>query len=167
MLNGGGWACNTSKTRPEIRYRQIGTARAGDIVVSNINAVNRAICVLPPEGEKWLISPEFTILRPKNPAKVDTWYLWAVLRSAAVVAEWLSGATGVGRHRVDWQSLVEQRVPMLPYAEQKEIGDKYRKTMQHEAEIRRLRFAAQGLLAPLELEGEIAKDRLERAKPPK
>ena len=148
-------------------YKQIATAKPGDIVVSNINAVNRALCVLPPEGDVWLISKEFTILRPRAGVEVDTTYLWAVLRSAAVVAEWLSGATGVGRHRVDWDLLKGQRIPLLSPDEQKNIGDKYRKAQEFEAEIRKIHAQAQGDLSLLELEGEMARDRLERAKPPK
>lgn len=151
----------------EVGYKEVSTAKPGDIVVSNINAVNRAICVIPPEAEDLLISKEFTILRPLDAEQVDTTYLWAVLRSAAVVAEWLSGATGVGRHRVDWGLLKRQKVPLLPFEEQAAIGGLYRKAVQHEASIRRLRSEALGALASLELEGELAKDRLERAKPPK
>lgn len=85
----------------EVGYQEVITAHEGDIVISNINAVNRAICVLPKEAESFLISSEFTVLRPKR-EDLDPAYLWAVLRSAAVVAEWLSDATGVGRHRVGW-----------------------------------------------------------------
>jgi type I restriction enzyme M protein len=151
----------------EVNYKQISTAKAGDIVVSNISAVYRAICVLPAEAEKWLISKEFTILRPRPGVQVDTTYLWAVLRSAAIVAEWLSGATGVGRHRVDWDLLKVQQVPLLPYDEQKDIGSKYRSAQDHLMKIRKLTAEAQGALASLELEGELARDRLERAKPPK
>ena len=70
-------------------FTNVSGLKKGDIVVSNINAVNRAICVLPGDAEDLLISSEFTILRPKNKTDVDAYYLWAVLRSAAVVAEWL------------------------------------------------------------------------------
>jgi restriction endonuclease S subunit len=98
---------------------------------------------------------------------VDTVYLWTVLRSAAVVAEWLSGATGVGRHRVDWDLLQHQRIPLLPAAEQKKIGNFYRKAEEYQAKISELRAQAEGELSPLELEGEVARDRLARAKPPK
>jgi type I restriction enzyme M protein len=146
---------------------RVARGQAGDIVVSHINAVHRAIGVLPPEGEGWLISKEFTILRPKQGVKVDTYYLWTVLRSAAVVAEWLSSATGVGRHRVDWGLLRRQKIPALPYPEQKNIGDKYRQARKYAAEIEKLRAQAMGELSPLELEGEVARDRLSRAKPPK
>jgi hypothetical protein len=98
---------------------------------------------------------------------VDANYLWAVLRSAAVVAEWLSGATGVGRHRVGWDLLFEQRIPLLDPKEQKAIGDFYRKAEEHEQRIVGLHESAREYLAPLDLEGETAVDRLARAKPPK
>jgi len=151
----------------EINYGEMATALAGDIVVSNISAVYRAICVLPNTAEHLLISKEFTILRPKHNSKVDAAYLWAVLRSAAVVAEWLSGATGVGRHRVDWDLLKEQRIPLLPVDDQKKIGNMYRKVEEYADRIAQVRASADVALAPLELEGEIAIDRLARAKPPK
>jgi type I restriction enzyme M protein len=151
----------------EVGYSEVATAKAGDIVVSNISAVYRAICVLPGWAEELLISKEFTILRPKKSRKIDATYLWAVLRSAAVVAEWLSGATGVGRHRVGWDLLCDQRVPLLDASEQKIIGDYYRKAEEYERKIADLRASAITALAPLELEGETAVDRLARAKPPK
>ena len=66
-------------------------------------------------------------MRPKKGAKIDTAYLWAVLPSAAVVAEWLSDATGVGRHRVDWETLRSQRIPLLSSGDQQKIGKEYRK----------------------------------------
>lgn len=151
----------------EVGYSEVSTAKAGDIVVSNISAVYRAICVLPDWAEDLLISKEFTILRPKKERKIDPNYLWAVLRSAAVVAEWLSGATGVGRHRVGWDLLCNQRVPLLEPKAQKAIGDHYRKVEEYTAKIAAQREAADAALAPLELEGETAVDRLARAKPPK
>jgi len=145
----------------------VSTAKAGDIVVSNISAVYRAICVLPKSAEDLLISKEFTILRPQKSKKVDANYLWAVLRSAAVVAEWLSGATGVGRHRVGWDLLRDQRIPLLGSGEQKTVGDFYREAEEAEEHVAALRASAQAALAPLDLEGETAIDRLARAKPPK
>jgi len=151
----------------EVGYSGVSTAKAGDIVVSNINAVNRAICVLPDDAEDLLVSKEFTILRPKKGKRVDANYLWAVLRSAAVVAEWLSHATGVGRHRVGWDLLQSQRIPLLDGAKQRAIGDYYRKAAEHEQRIERLKAEAKAALAPLELEGATAVDRLARAKPPK
>jgi type I restriction enzyme M protein len=151
----------------EVGYTDVSTAKAGDIVVSNISAVYRAICVLPKSAEDLLISKEFTVLRPKKGVDVDANYLWAILRSAAVVAEWLSGATGVGRHRVGWDLLSRQKIPMLSAKARMAIGNFYRQAQEHEENIRQLRASAVAALAPLELEGETAVDRLAGAKPPK
>ena len=151
----------------EVSYKHISTAQAGDIIISNISAVYRAICVLPKWGEKLLLSSEFTILRIKDKNKLDPDYLWSVLRSSAVIAEWLSGATGVGRRRVDWDRLQHQRIPLLGSPEQKEVGKLFRRAEAFKARILQLEASALGALAPLELEGQLATDRLARAKPPK
>ena len=151
----------------EVTYSKISTAREGDIVVSNISAVYRAICVLPAEMERALISTEFTILGLKDGVEVDPMYLWSVLRSSAVIAEWLSGASGVGRHRVDWNLLKDQLIPVVPYPDQKKVGDYYRSVIAYQKSIQEHRVAALDLIAPLGLEGDSAKDRLARAKPPR
>lgn len=151
----------------EVSYKNVSTALAGDIIISNISAVYRAICVLPKWAEDMLISSEFTILRIKEEKKLDSAYLRAVLRSSAVIAEWLSGATGVGRHRVDWGRLKHQHIPLLPFKKQKMIGDLHRKAEEYEGKIIGLEKSVLKALAPLELEGELATDRLATAKPPK
>lgn len=84
----------------EISYTRVGRTTPGDIVVSNINAVNKAICVIPHDLGGLLISNEYTVLRPRPGVDADTLYLWSVLRSPAVTAEWISTASGVGRHRL-------------------------------------------------------------------
>ncbi len=122
----------------EVSYSQIGRARPGDIVVSNISAVYRAICVMPEDAEL-LVSNEFTVLRPKKGVEVDTLYLWSVLRSSAVIAEWMSGSSGVGRHRVGWDLLKDQRVPLLPYPEQQKVGKLLREAQKRDAEISQLK----------------------------
>lgn len=154
----------------EISYvGKVGTARAGDIVVSNISAVYKAICVLPPSHDRLLVTPEFTVLRitEEYVGRIDAMYLWSVLRSSAVIAEWLAHSTGVGRHRVEWSLLSEQKVPVLPYERQKEIGDMYRKAADLIRQSRDAMASAMDALVPLDLDGELARDQLARAKPPK
>ena len=122
---------------------------------------------MPDDLSHLLVSNEFTVLRPRPGVQADAYYIWSVLRTAGVIAEWLSGASGVGRHRVDWGVLRNQQIPLYPYERQKKIGDLYRDIHAREEETRRLAEAAAESLAELDLEGEIAKDRLARAKPPK
>jgi type I restriction enzyme M protein len=154
----------------EISYAgKVGYAKIGDIVVSNISAVYRAICVLPAGREKALVTPEFTVLRIKKEraGEIDAMYLWSVLRSSAVIAEWLAHSTGVGRHRVEWDLLREQSVPILPFAQQKAIGDLYRKAAQLAQQSADAMAQAVVGIATLDLDGEVARDQLARAKPPK
>ena len=151
----------------EVSYPTISHATVGDIVVSNINAVNGAICVMPDGMDDLLISNEFTALRLKSGAATDAHYLWSVLRTSGIVAEWLSGASGVGRHRITWDVLKEQRVPLLPIDRQVAVGDLYREALSRQAEARALSEEALGYIAGLALEGEEARDRLARAKPPR
>lgn len=151
----------------EVTYKHVMAARADDIVVSNINAVNKAICVVPPDLEGLLISNEYTILRLREDADADPLYLWSVLRSAAVVAEFLSGSSGQGRHRVDWGRLRVQKVPLVDPGQQGAIGAHYRAVLGYERSIRESQAAAKTALAFLDLDGATALDKLARAKPPK
>ena len=151
----------------EISYARVGMTRVGDIVVSNINAVNRAICVIPAGFDGLLVSNEFTVLRLKPGVTADPQYIWSILRSSAVIAEWLSAASGVGRTRVNWSVLETQTIPLLPDAQQREIGDLYRSVDAHERQIQHVRDDALSRLSVLDLECEIARDRLIRAKPPR
>jgi type I restriction enzyme M protein len=150
----------------EVSYSHIGRAKHGDIVVSNISAVYRAICVMPKDLDL-LVSNEFTVLRLKSDVEADPLYLWSILRSSAVIAEWMSGSSGVGRHRVGWELLREQRIPMLPLSEQEEIGGLLRMAEERDREIAELRKSAEEALDGLGLEGSEPRERLVRAKPPK
>lgn len=151
----------------EISYPKVGTMAAGDIVLSNINAVHRAICVLPAGMDDLVVSNEFTVLRKKPSADIDPAYLWSVLRSTAVVAEWITGSSGMGRHRVDWDVLRYQKVPLLSPDRQRQIGNLIREAEEHEVKKAKCIQSAQGGLAGLDLEGETAKERLVRARPPR
>ncbi len=151
----------------EISYTNIGTAKVGDIVVSNIGAVYGSITVIPEGMEELLTSSEFTVMRLKDGIKADPWYLWSILRSPAVLAQWISDSSGVSRHRVGWAELKKQVVPLLPYEKQKEIGNLFRSAVKHEEEAIKLMKNAGEELTSLELDAEEAKSRLRKAKPPR
>ena len=161
--------CQRGETRlgREVTYSTIGTAKPGDLVVSSMGAVYKAIGVIRDGMDDLLISSEYMILRIKPDAKVDPMYLWSVLRSPAVVAEWLSGASGLARHRVNWDVLKAQSVPLLPYAEQQKIGDLYRAAHDRLVESDNLAKSADNALSTLDLDNAKAKERLERSKPPR
>lgn len=151
----------------EVTYKKISVAQVGDLVVSGMGAVYRAICVVPEGKQDLLISSEYTILRPKPGVELDTMYLWSVLRSAAIVAEWLTASTGMARHRVDWGILKRQTIPLFPFTQQQRIGGMYREALECNLEAGRLKAEAMAALSSLKLEGDAARDKLERAKPPR
>lgn len=152
----------------EVSYSKIFIAKANDIIISNINAVNKAIAVMPADLESLLISPAFSILRikPSLIDHIDPMYIWSVLRTPAIVAEWLSHTTGFGRHYVDWNLIRKQRIPLLPYPKQRHIGNIFRELIKIEQEILFKQKIASDEIAALGLEDIRAKDRLVKAKPP-
>uniref|UniRef100_A0A6M3ID74 Putative methyltransferase n=1 Tax=viral metagenome TaxID=1070528 RepID=A0A6M3ID74_9ZZZZ len=153
----------------EVSYNKIFKAVKNDIIISNINAVNRAIAIMPSDLVSCLISPAFTIIRIKQAYqdKIDPMYIWSVLRSPAVSAEWLSHTTGFGRHYVDWQLIKKQRIPLLLFSKQKQIGDIYRTLLQYERDIIEKQNEAQNQISLLGLDDIRAIERLQKAKPPR
>jgi type I restriction enzyme M protein len=151
----------------EISYAKVGRTRPGDIVVSNINAVHRATCVVPDDLGDLLTSNEFTVLRLKRGIKADPVYLWSILRSTAIIAEWMSNSSGVGRHRVDWAVLRKQKIPLISADKQREIGNYHRRADRLQKEIQAHRAAALHAMQGLDLESVEARDKVDRAKPPK
>lgn len=152
----------------EVSYSKVFVAKENDIIISNINAVNKAICVLPSGMSDVLISPAFSILRikPEKADCVDSMYVWSVLRTPAIVAEWLSHTTGFGRHYVDWELIKKQQIPLLPYPKQKRVGGNIRELIAYEQEILVKREQAATEINVLGLDDERACERLVTAKPP-
>lgn len=154
------------KLGKEISYDEVGIVKTGDIVVSNLGSVYGATCILPAEYSQMVVTNEFTVMRLRPNAPVDPYYLWSVLRSPAVRAEWLSGATGLARHRIRWEDLAKQKVPLLPLDKQEAIGDLHREANRLRAEVEALRDKAKAGLVGLNLDAEAALERMIRAKPP-
>lgn len=68
---------------------------------------------------------------------------------------------------MNWGTLKEQRVPLLPSEQQQAIGELHREALAREAEAAQLTSEALSAIAHLDLEGEAARDRRARAKPPR
>ncbi|MBR0670494.1 N-6 DNA methylase [Neoroseomonas soli] len=85
---------------------------AGDVVISNINAIHGAVCVVPKECDGCVVTSEFTVCRAKE--SVDPKVLWLLLRSPEARADLLLLATGIGRTRVRWGNAADLRLPTPP-----------------------------------------------------
>lgn len=147
-------------------YSKLFALKAGDIVVSNINAVHGAIAVVPSECEGWVVSSEFTVLHPKEGQDADV--ICEVLRSAAIRAQMLMSSTGMGRTRVSWDSFKDIRLPSISKSAAMEI--KNLKTMMLESR-RSARLSSERLLSLVEgsvcIPGDRDKRILEALKPPR
>jgi type I restriction enzyme M protein len=151
----------------EITYNEVQRGQEGDIVVSNVNMAHGAVGVLPKDLVHTLASTEFTIMRVKD-ARFNSWFLWGFLRSPEVRARLLSQATGLGRHRVEWEFLRDIPVPLIDSKEQEHIGGQYQEAVQAVWEAEALRGTTDGdLFGKLNLDNAWAVRRLQAAKPPK
>ncbi|EGJ22109.1 putative restriction endonuclease, N6_Mtase domain protein [Cereibacter sphaeroides WS8N] len=139
--------------------------RAGQIVVSHINAVNGSICVVPEYLAGSVVTSEFTIFEAVP--GVDPRLIWAILRSPEIRAEFLIRASGAGRTRVRWNTISNILVPVPQGDLATKVVDDLRRA---EAELRaafELRMEAQ---RKIEAELLLATDRaigtLQAFKPP-
>lgn len=151
----------------DIGYARMRTARIGDIVVSNIGAVHGSIGVITDDTTHLLISDEYTILRPIAEKQVDSHYLCAILRTPAIIAEWLSSASGIARQRVDWEAMQHQLVPLVVPAAQEQIGGKNRSAALCRQQALELEQEAMHALVGYGLFGEEPRQRIDRAMPPR
>ena len=89
-------------------------------MLSNINAVNGAIGIVPEELDGLVVTSEYTVLRPN--AGMDVSALWTLLRSPVARADMILLSTGIGRTRISWKQIKELRLPVLDAKQVKELS---------------------------------------------
>lgn len=152
--------------RETIKSPALYVVRTGDLVVSHINAVNGAICVIPDELDGAVVSSEYTVLTPKE--GVSPYALWAILRSPEIRADFLTRASGLGRTRIDLDVLLSLPIPSPTDKQTKESSQAFAKALELEAEARRLRAEAQQELEKhMDLTSEAAERIILAFKPPR
>lgn len=91
-------------------YATLLRVHAGDLVVSNINAVHGAIAIVPPELDGHVVSNEYTICRVKE--GVDPKLVWLLARSPEARSDLVLLASGIGRTRVTWENVRDLEIAM-------------------------------------------------------
>jgi len=138
----------------------------GQIVISHINAVNGSICVVPSEYDGYVITSEYSAF--DHQATADPWVLWTILRSPEIRAEFLVRASGVGRTRVDWDTIAEVSVPTPGPEISRSITSELEEANRLLAEVEERRTRARQLAnETYGLASDEAQAILRRFKPPK
>jgi type I restriction enzyme M protein len=139
--------------------------RAGDIVISHINAVHGAIAVVPEELDGSAVTSEFTVCRPKN--GIDPRLVWSLLRSPEARADFLITATGIGRTRVKTEQAKKIDLPTVDEAIATPLVQALRRAEELEREARKLRQEARiKFEAEFDLANERAREIIAAFKPP-
>ena len=146
-------------------YSKLYRVSAGDIVISNINAVHGAIAIVPNDLDNFVVTAEYTVCRAK--ADVNPRLVWLLLRSPEARSNLILLSTGIGRSRVSWDRISALKLPMPPNETVKESIDAINKAEELESEARKLRrHTFRSLDDMLGLDGTEAKAILEAFKPP-
>jgi type I restriction enzyme M protein len=93
------------KETSDIKYNILLKVSAGDIVISNINAVHGAIAVVTEDYSGCYISSEYTLCRAKD--GYDPKLVWMLARSPQSRGDLILLASGMGRTRVRWENARE------------------------------------------------------------
>lgn len=156
-----------TKFGSEIGYSEVKRGQPGDVVMSHINAVHGALCVLSESLSDVVISKEYSILRVTEEEKFDPLYLKLILRSPEFRAMLLSRSSGGGRHRVDWDALRNLKIPAMALEKQRAITSDIRRAKDLRQQADELeKESVDTLWDQLHLRNEEALHRLKAAGPP-
>ncbi|MGB9372058.1 MAG: hypothetical protein WCB79_09045, partial [Halobacteriota archaeon] len=155
-----------SRLGKELSYANLMKIEEGDLVISRIAACYGSVALITKNLTHLLVSSEFIILRIRD-KRYDPWFLWGFLRSSEVRARLLSEATGLNRHRIQWEDIKTIPVPLIADL-QKLVSNKYQEFFEARKRAEENKEAADALLnTRLHTDNEWAVRRLKVAKPPR
>jgi type I restriction enzyme M protein len=147
-------------------YDTLYRVRAGDIVISHINAVHGAVAVIPPELDGLVATKEYTVCRPQG--EYHPYLIWQMLRTPEARADLLLSSTGMGRTRVDWQIVSNLQLPVPT----EEVGQATVEAIERARDLERkarelYEEAGASIAAALNLDNAEARALLAAFKPPR
>jgi type I restriction enzyme M protein len=160
--------CRTEEKRigKEINYAKMKVVRTGDIVFSEYNAFHGAIGYITEEFDGALASGSYTVVKCHNDR--NSLYLWSILRTTEIRADFLSSAIGMGRQTISWDNIKNVQIPLLQPEKRDEIAKKIMNAWQLEKEAQETIRSIYSLLdTEFNVESEVSKNRFLAAKPPK
>jgi type I restriction enzyme M protein len=160
--------CRSEEKRigQEINYTKMKIVRTSDIVFSEYNAFHGAIGYITEDFDGALASGSYTVVRCHN--NKDSLYLWSILRTTEIRADFLSSAVGMGRQTISWDNIKNVQVPFLSSEKRKEITEKILNAWKLEKEAQdSIKNIYSILDTEFNVESELSKSRFIAAKPPK
>jgi len=160
--------CRTDEKRlgKEINYSKMKIVRTGDIVFSEYNAFHGAIGYVTEEFDGALASGSYTVVKCGD--KKNSLYLWSILRTTEIRADFLSSAIGIGRQTVSWDNIKNVQIPFLSQEKREQIGKKIINAWKMEKEAQEsIKNIYTFLDTEFNVESELSKNRFLAAKPPK
>ncbi|MGW0212115.1 N-6 DNA methylase [Streptomyces sp. NPDC003233] len=147
-------------------YDTLYRVRAGDIVISHINAVHGAIAVIPDQLDGLVATKEYTVCRPH--VGYHPFLIWQMLRTPEARADLLLSSTGMGRTRVDWNIVSKLQLPVPSEEVSKATVDAIQKARDLEQQARELyQSAGTSIGTALNLDNQEARALLAAFKPPR
>ncbi len=147
-------------------YDTLYRVRAGDIVISHINAVHGAIAVIPEELDGLVATKEYTVCCPRE--GYHPFLIWQMLRTPEARADLLLSSTGMGRTRVDWDIVSKLQLPVPSEEISKATVDAIQKARALEQQARQLyETAGASIGRALNLDNAEARSLLAAFKPPR
>ena len=150
----------------EINYNKMKIVRTGDIVFSEYNTFHGAIGYISEEFDGALASGSYTVARCEDP--IDSLYLWSILRTTEIRADFLSSAIGMGRQTINWDDIKTVQVPFLRREKREMIARQIKNAWELEKKAQESIENIYALLdAEFNVESELSKNRFLAAKPPR
>jgi len=151
----------------EINYSKMKVVRTGDIVFSVYNTINGAIGYVTEDIDGALAASESYIVVRCNDDK-NSLYLWSILRTTEIRADFLSSAIGMGRQTISWDHIKNVQIPFLSPEKQEQIGKTIIDAWKLEKDAQESLKGISILLdTEFNIESELSKNRFLAAKPPK
>jgi type I restriction enzyme M protein len=160
--------CRSEEKRAgrEINYSKMKIVRTGDIVFSEYNAFHGAIGYITEEFDGALASGSYTVVKCHNDK--NSLYLWSILRTTEICADFLSSAIGMGRQTISWDNIKNVQIPFLSLEKRDEIAKKILNAWKLEKTAQESIKNIYNLLdTEFNVESELSKSRFLAAKPPK
>ncbi len=160
--------CKTDEIRKgaDINYKKMKIVRTGDIVFSEYNTFHGAIGYITEEFDGALASGSYTVVKCFN--DFDSLYLWSILRTTEIRADFLTSAIGMGRQTIDWDDIKNVKIPFLPVSKRNDISNQILSAWEYEKKAATTFEKINSILHNnFEVESEEAKIRFESTKPPR